>query len=138
MSKNKRVEYMLVTLAVLISAGAIFGFSYANAVSMPIEDAEIALMVEQGAAQPFMSEWKIGLIAGYTFSSFTSALILAARFFSRRRIGFKLIAAFLWPLTLWICMIVGWFGLIPYWVYNLVRIIGDKPKTAQEEEKEID
>jgi len=136
MNQHKRMEYLLVTLTVFISAGAICGFLYANAVSMPIEDAEMALMVSQGAIQPFMSEWKIGIIAGYMFSSFTSVLILIARFFSRRRLGFKLMAAALWPVTLWVCMLVGWFGLIPYWIYSLIRIFIHKPQTVQEEEHE--
>ena len=136
MSKSKRVEYLFVTLIVFISAGALFGFLYGNAVSMPIEDAELALMVEQGAIQPFMSEWMIGLIAGYTFSSFTSAFIWIARFFSRRRLWFKLLAAVLWPIVLWCGMVVGWFGLIPYWLYNLIRIFIHKPQKVQEEEHE--
>ena len=136
MSKSKRVEYLLVTLIVFISAGALFGFLYGNAVSMPIEDAELALMVEQGTIQPFMSEWMIGLIAGYTFSSFTSAFIWIARFFSRRRLWFKLLAAFLWPLTLWICMLVGWLGLIPCWIYHLIRLFIDRPQKVREEAHE--
>ena len=136
MNKSRRIEYMLITLLVFISAGVIFGSAYGASVSGPIEDAELALMVEQGAVEPFMSEWKIGLLAGYMFCSVASALMLFARFFSSRRLWFKLLAAFFWPVTLWCGMVVGWFGLIPYWVYNLIRIVIDKPRETGEENHE--
>ena len=136
MNKNKRIEYLFITLLVFISAGAIFGFAYANATSMPIEDAELALQVEQGTVQPFMSEWQMGLIGGYMVSAVVSAILLMARFFAGRRLWVKLLGAVLWPITLWCGMVVGWFGLIPYWLYNLIRIFIHKPQKVQEEEHE--
>lgn len=125
MSKRQRIEYLLVTLAVFVSAATLFG--YAALLSSPIEDAEMALMVEQGELKPFLSWWQYAFFAGFTFSSFASALMLSVRFFAKRRLWFKILAAFFWLFTMWLCLAVGWFVSVPYWIYNLVRIIIDKP-----------
>ncbi len=132
MSKRKRIEYLLVTLAVFVSAAVLFGY----AASLSIEDAEMALMVEQGDLKPFLSWWQYAFFAGFTFSSFASALMLSVRFFAKRKLWFKLLTAFFWFITLWACLAVGGLVSVPYWIYNLVRIIIDKPKTQQEIEHE--
>ena len=132
MSKRKRIEYLLVTLVFFVSAAVLFGY----AASLTIEDAETVLMVEQGALTPNFSWWQYALFAGIVFSSFASALILSARFFAKRKLWFKLLAAFFWPITLWACMAFGCLISVPYWIYNLIRIIIDKPKAEMGEHNE--
>ena len=55
-------------------------------------------------------------------------------FFAKRKLWFKVLAAFLWFPVAGISLAVGMIGFFPYWVYNLVRIIIGKPEEKPEEE----
>ena len=68
----------------------------------------------------------VGLVSGYAISSIVFSIVLAARFFAKRSMTFKIVAALLWFLPLFGTIIVGMIINIPYQVYNVVKIFTDK------------
>ena len=124
MSKRKRIEYLLVTLAAFVSGGLLYAF--VSQMSMQ--------MVQDSGLVIGWPAWQTGLMGGYFISSIVSAVILAARFLAKRALWFKVLAAFLWFPAAGISLAVGMIGFFPYWVYNLVRIIIDKPEEKTEAE----
>ena len=126
MSKRKRIEYLLVTLAAFASGALLYAF--VGQMSMQI--------VQDSGLEIGWPAWQTGLMGGCFISSIVSSVILAARFFAKRRLWFKVLAAFLWFPAAGISLAIGMIGFLPYWVYNLIRIIIDRPKTEMEEENE--
>ena len=124
MSKRKRIEYLLVTLAAFVSGGLLYAF--VGQMSMKAFQ-EFGLEINWSA-------WQNGFMGGCFISCIVSSVILAARFFAKRKLWFKVLAAFLWFPVAGISLAVGMIGFFPYWVYNLVRIIIDKPEEKPEEE----
>lgn len=113
MNRKKRIEFLIVTLCVLFTGFLIYGFI--------------------GSIQPlfnddnFSSFLLFGCIGGFGFSMILSTIILTVNFFSKKKLGFKIVAALLWPITIACAFYAGVFCYIPYQVYNIVKIIKEKP-----------
>ncbi len=113
MTRKKRIEYLIVTLCVLFTSFLIYGFI--------------------GSVQPLINDDKLssflffGGIGGFGFSMLLSTIILTVNFFTKRSLIFKTIAAILWPITFGCAVYAGLFCYIPYQIYNIVKIIKEKP-----------
>ena len=74
MSKRKRLEYLIVTVCVLLSGFIIYGLV--------------------GSVQPLVNDNKtlsffaFGALGGFGFSVIISTIILVSKFFSKERVGF--------------------------------------------------
>jgi len=85
-----------------------------------------------GSIEPLIYDSKtktflfFGLLGGFGFSMLVSTLILAARFFAKKKLGFKIVAAILWPITFACAIYAGVFMYIPYQIYNLIQIIRNR------------
>ena len=101
MSKRKRLEYLILTSCVFLSGFVIYGFL--------------------GSFQPQINDDKVvfffvfGALGGFMFSLILSTIILSSRFFEKRGLPFKIVAAVLWPITFACCFYVGFF------MYNRLR-----------------
>lgn len=119
MDRRKRIEYLIVTLSVLITGFLIYGLL--------------------GIAQPHIGSNKPGsfllfsCIGGFAFSMILSTVILTVHFFARRKLIFKVIAAILWPITFICAFYAGVFSYFPYQIYNIVKIVKDKPISVKAE-----
>ena len=113
MSRKSRVEFLIVTLCILISGFVMYGLIGSMVGSLPYSKAEQFLL--------------FGFIGGFGFSIVFSSIVLAVDFFSKRKTPFKIIASVLWPLTFACVIYVGIVLYIPYHIYNLVKIIQSKP-----------
>lgn len=109
MTKKNRIEYLICTLCVVVTGFIIYGFV--------------------GSAQPLINESKLqsflffGCLGGFGFSVVVSTIILAASFFKKRGLIFKIIASVLWPITFAACVYVGILTYIPYQIFNVVKLI---------------
>jgi hypothetical protein len=113
MTKKQRIECLVAPLCVFCSAFLIY-----------------ALL---GSAQPLINNSKIqsffifGLLGGFGFSGIFHSILFAVKFFSKKTFTLKIIASLLWPITFACAVYVGFFGCIPYQIYNIIKIIQDKP-----------
>jgi len=113
MTRKKRIEYLIVTLCVLLTGFLIYGLA--------------------GCIQPLINDDKLasfllfGCIGGFGFSMVLSTIILTVNFFAKRKLVFKIIAAILWPITYACAVFAGIFCYIPYQIYNIVKIIKERP-----------
>lgn len=117
-SRKQRIEYLVTTAITFVSLFLLFFFAGTVESNLQIEDPQLLQLY--GA-----------LTVAYGFSSILSGIMLAARFFAKRKLGFKIIASALSLVTAGVVMIVGFVSFIPYEIYNLVRILKTKP--AEEE-----
>ncbi len=114
MDRRKRIEYLVTTMCVLVSGFVIYGLV--------------------GSIEPILYDSKIksfllfGLLGGFGFSMVVSTMILSARFFAKKKLGFKIVAAILWPITFACAIYAGVFMYIPYQIYNMVKIIVEPRK----------
>ena len=115
MDRRKRIEYFAVTWSVFVSMFMLFFFLGTTNVSA-------GFVSEEGF------RWYGGLAGGYMFSSVFSGILLAANFFAKRNLAFKIVAALLAFFTLFAVYIVGLVTFIPYQIYNLVMIFRTKPE----------
>ena len=53
------------------------------------------------------------------------------RFFQKRGLTFKIVAAVLWPITFACCFYVGVFMYIPYGIYNVIMLIKKEPQVVE-------
>lgn len=118
MTRKQRIEYLIVTLCVLISGFAVGAILRA---AMPA-----------GESSSVPSFWGIGLIVGIGYSMIMSSVILAVRFFSKRSLKFKIIAAVLWPISFACVFYSGVLMYIPYQIYNIIEIIRGKLNSTEE------
>ena len=115
MERRKRIEYLVTTTCVFLSCFFMFGF--------------ISIM-----PGPFVINNKIktfllfGCTGGFGFSSALSAIILTGNFMQKRSLCFKIISAIFWILTFMCAFYVNFFAYIPYQIYNIIKIIKDKPQ----------
>ena len=113
MTRKQRIEYLVVTLCVLFTGFLIYGLV--------------------GSIQPLINDDKLssfllfGCIGGFGFSMVLSTIILTVNFFQKRKLVFKIIAAILWPITFACAVYVGFVFYIPYQIYNIIKIIKEKP-----------
>lgn len=114
MDRKKRIEYLILTAVMFASVVLLFYFAGDIQSTVPIEN-EARFRLEGS------------LSMGYLFTSVLSGIMLAAGFFARRSLRFRIAAAALWFVTLFAVFIVGVLGFIPYQIYNLVRILCDRP-----------
>lgn len=113
MTKKQRIEYLAVTLCVFISAFLIYAF--------------LGNMQSFGNEDKIQSFLLYGLLGGYGFSSILSGIILFVRFISKKSLIFKIMASVFWPISLAGLFYIGVLGYIPYQIYNVVKIIQEKP-----------
>ncbi|MBE6761218.1 MAG: hypothetical protein E7551_02930 [Ruminococcaceae bacterium] len=113
MTRKKRIEYLIVTLCVLFTGFLIYGLV-----------ASIQPLINDDKLASFLL---FGCIGGFGFSMILSTIILTVNFFAKRKLVFKIIAAILWPITFACAVYAGFFCYIPYQIYNIVKIIKDKP-----------
>lgn len=118
MNRRKRIEYLAVTASMFISVTLLLYYVGEFSSTVPVENETLFKIVGS-------------LNMGYLFTGILSGIMLAAGFFARRRLRFKVIAAALWLVTLFAVFGVGVFGLIPYQIYNLIRIIRDRPAAEE-------
>ena len=118
MDRKKRIEYLLVTLCVFITGFFIYGFL---GISNPLVD-----------GSKLLSFLYTACLGGFGFSMILSTIILSVNFFSKKKLAFKITAAILWPITVLCVVYLGIICYFPYQIYNIVKIINDKPSTAQE------
>ena len=122
MTKKNRIEYLVCTLAVAVTAFLLYG-----------------LVASQ---QPLINESKVqsfllfGCLGGFMFSAIVSAIILSVGFFRKRGMVFKIIASVLFPITFVACMYAGIFSHIPYQIYNIVKIISLTREEKRQKESE--
>lgn len=109
MDKKKRIEYLATTMCVLFTGFIIYGLV-----------GSMGPIIDNSKSKSFLL---FGLIGGIGFSAIVSTIILTVRFFAKRKLGFKIVAALLWPLTFACSIYVGFICYIPYQIYNLVKII---------------
>lgn len=112
MSREKRITYLATTMSVFITSGLLYG-----GLGSMIPDT-------QGIDVPGVL-W--ALLGGYCFSSVFSGVFLSVNYFSKKSLRFKIVAALLWPITVACCMYASIFSYIPYQIYNIIKIIKDKP-----------
>lgn len=116
MDRRKRIEYLITTMCVFFTGFIMYGLV--------------------GSMEPLIYNSKLksflffGLLGGFGFSMLVSTLILSARFFAKKKLGFKIVAAILWPITFACATYAGFFMCIPYQIYNIVKIIIE-PKRKQ-------
>ena len=113
MTRRKRIEYSASTLAVLV--GGFLIYSLLGSVQPLINDSRV------------QSFFFFGLLGGLGFIMLLSTVILSVRFIAKRSLVFKIAASVLWPITVACCFYAGVFCYIPYEIYNIVKIISDKP-----------
>ena len=119
MTRKQRIEYLVVTLCVLFTGFLIYGLV--------------------GSIQPLINDDKLssfllfGCIGGFGFSMVLSTIILTVNFFQKRKLVFKIIAAILWPITFACAVYAGIFCYLPYQIYNIIKIIKEKPIANIEE-----
>lgn len=122
MTKKNRIEYLVCTLAVAVTAFLLYG-----------------LVASQ---QPLINESKVqsfllfGCLGGFMFSAIVSAIILSVGFFRKRGMVFKIIASVLFPITFVACMYAGIFSYIPYQIYNIVKIVSLTREEKRQKESE--
>ena len=122
MTKKKRIEYLVCTLSVAVTAFLLY-----------------RLVASQ---QPLINESKVqtfllfGCLAGFMFSAIVSAIILSVEFFRKRGMVFKIIASVLFPITFGACMYAGIFSYIPYQIYNIVKIVSLTREEKRQKELE--
>ena len=109
MSKRKRLEYLLVTSCVFLSGFIIYGC--VGTIGPLLNDSK------------FLSFLVVGAGAGLGFSVLTASILLASKFFSKKGLVFKIVAAILWPITFACCFYVGVIMYFPYGIYNIVKLI---------------
>ncbi len=118
MTRKKRIEFLIVTLCVFLTSFLIYGLV---GTLNPLNDNNLSSFL------------LFGCIGGFGFSMMTSTIILTVNFFSKRKLAFKIVAAILWPITFACAFYAGFFCYIPYQIYNIVKIIKDKPTLNIEE-----
>lgn len=118
MDRKKRIEYLITTMCVLVTSFIIFGLV--------------------GTMEPLKNHSRkelflfFGLYGGFGFSMIASTVVLSARFFAKRKLGFKIVAALLWPITFACAFYAGFFIYIPYQIYNIVKIIVEPRKNDKD------
>ena len=118
MIKRKRLEYLLVTTCVLLSGFFIYGLV-----------GSIQALINNNKTLSFFA---FGALGGFGFSIIVSTIILASKFFQKRGLVFKIVAAILWPITFACCFYVGVFMYIPYGIYNVIMLTKKEPKNYSE------
>lgn len=109
MTKQKRIEYLVCTLSIVVTGFLIYGLI--------------------GCINPLINESKLqsfllfGCLGGFGFSAVVSTIILSVRYFKNRDMKFKIIASVLWPITFAVCVYVGVLSYFPYQIFNVVKII---------------
>lgn len=112
MSKRKRLEYLIITACVFLSGFVIYGL--VGSIHPLINDSKVA------------SFFFFGALGGFGFSMILSTIILSARFFTKKGLTFKIVAAVLWPITFGCCFYVGVIMYFPYGIYNAVMLINNR------------
>lgn len=121
MLRKDRIEYLIIWICIFVTSAFIYGIL----VYVPEID---------GGSQFPSSIAVVGCLGGILISGLFSSIILAIKFFKRRKMVFKIVSAILWPITM-ICVIyVGVFANIPYQIYNIVKIIKEKSEDKTIEE----
>ena len=109
MTKQKRIEYLVCTLSIVVTGFLIYGLI--------------------GCINPLINESKLqsfllfGCLGGFGFSAVVSTIILSVRYFKNRDMKFKIIASVLWPITFAVCVYVGVLSYFPYQIFNIVKLI---------------
>ena len=124
MDRKKRIEYLITTMCVLVTSFIIFGLV--------------------GTMEPLKNHSRkelflfLGLYGGFGFSMITSTVVLSARFFAKRKLGFKIVAALLWPITFACAFYAGFFIYIPYQIYNVIKIFSDSKSVKNKINEKIE
>ena len=110
MTKQKRKEYLILT-------------SCAFGIGALIYTVPFALLgkLTDGQNIPYAIA---AIIGGIFIGATISAIILAANFFSKRGLAFKIVAVCLFPITMLATFYAGFFSFVPYYIFNIVRLCG--------------
>lgn len=120
MSRKDRIEYLIIWICIFVTSAFLYGI--------------LVYLAEMNGDSQFASSIVVGGLGGILISGLFSSIILAIKFFKRRKMVFKIVSAILWPITM-ICVIyVGVFANIPYQIYNIVKIIKEKSEDKTIEE----
>ena len=123
MDRRKRIEYLIITISVFVSGFLIYG---------------LLGMVQPIDGKKWETFLSFGILGGWFPSMIVSMIILSSCFFSKKSFRFKVIVSILWPIT--VCLII-WAGILlylPYQIYNIVKIIKDKPRMKEVEQENND
>ena len=118
MTKKGRIEYLVCTLSVSVTAFFIYGLV--------------------GSIEPLINGNKLlsfllfGCLGSWAFSAIVSTIILSVGFFKKRGLRFKIVACALWPITFAACVYAGILSYIPYQIFNIVKLV-----SILKEEKKI-
>ena len=105
--REKRIEFLAVTWSLFIVAFIIYGILGATGFN----------------GNHLLSGLGFGFLAGYGFSSILSGCIIFARFITKKSLVFKIVCSCLFIISFGAIVYVGVFSLLPYSIYNLVKII---------------
>ncbi len=114
-TRKQRIEYLAVTLAAYVSGACLYSL--------------LALIPHTGDPN-FPPVLLLAFFGGLLPSGVVSGVILASGFFSKKSTAFRTTAAFLWFITLACVLYVGIISLIPYGIYNLVKIVTEPKQSS--------
>ncbi len=109
MTKEKRLEYLVSTMCVLLTGFIIYGLV-----------GSIEPRINGSKLQSFLL---FGCLGGFGFSMVLSGIILTIRYISKRSFKFKIIASLLWVITFACAGYVGFLFYFPYQIYNVIKIL---------------
>ena len=115
MNRENRITYLITTLCVFVTSFFLYGFI-----------ASVEPLINNNRLHSFLL---FGCLGGFGFSMLLSTIILTVNFFSKKKLSFKIVAAILWPITFACAVYVGIVSYIPYQIYNIIKIIKEKPTT---------
>lgn len=118
MDRKKRIKYLIITMSVFLGCLIVFG---SVAITGPVEE-----------HRKWDAFWYIGLYAGFGYSMLVSTVILTLRFFAKKKLAFKIVAAILCPITIACAVCIGFFIYIPYQIYNIVKILIEPSKNDKD------
>lgn len=110
MTKKERVGYLLCTVASFISGFIIFAYIGTHGPWAPggVSESKVFML--------------FGLAGGLAVAVTLSGVILTTWVVRESSTVFKIIVAFLWPVTAACAVCVGIVTFIPYEIFNLIRI----------------
>ena len=63
---------------------------------------------------------------GYVFCSGINAILIASQLLKKCKFFLKCIMIIIWPFSLLLMFSVGFISLVPYVIYNIIKIVFDK------------
>ena len=68
---------------------------------------------------------------GYVFCSGINAILIANQLLKKCKLFLKCIIIIIWPFSVLLMFSVGFISLVPYVIYNIIKIVSDKKKNDE-------